>query len=154
MIDYLQRMFPYEAWANAQVIETLMNDDQSSLDLMMHIQAAKHLWLCQITGVKRELAVFPKGNHELIKEYNERNILEFSDWLSKQTEKSLDETVSYVNAKRERFTTKISDIMLQLMNHSTYHRAQIAKNISNLGRKPNPSDYIVYNRLFGTHKIQ
>jgi uncharacterized damage-inducible protein DinB len=92
MIDYLHRMFPYESWANAQVIETLAIDDQASLDSMMHIQAAKHLWLCRIVGTKRELSVFPDGTIELIKEFDARNNLEFNHWLSNQTEESLEET--------------------------------------------------------------
>lgn len=150
MIDYLKRMFPYESWANAQVIETLVEEDQGSLDLMMHIQAAKHIWLCRIRGTKRELTVFPEGNIDLIVEFDKRNNKDFDTWLTHQTEETLEEAVTYVNTKRETFDTKISDIMLQLMNHSTYHRAQIAKNIKSLGRQPNPTDYILYNRIFGS----
>ena len=149
MIEYLQRMFPYEEWANQQVIEVLDENDQASLDLMMHIQAAKHIWMTRITGEKRELKGFHEGSLSLIIEWNERNNKVFSAWLSSVTEKGLNDMVESINAKRERYQTKTSDLMIQLMNHSTYHRAQIAKNISANGGQPNATDYLVYNQLVG-----
>jgi len=149
MINYFLRMFPYEKWANQQVINTLVQEDQASLDLMMHIQAAKHIWLTRITGMKRELSSFPEGDLKLIQEWNERNDKEYDDWLANQSEVSLEQTIESMNRQRERYQLKLSDLMIQLMNHSTYHRAQIAKNISALGKKPNPTDYLLYVQLVG-----
>lgn len=149
MISYLKRMFPYEVWANQQVIETLTATDQASLNLMMHIQAAKHIWLTRLTGAKRELKGFPEGNLESIKKWNERNNQEFAEWLSRQDESSIEESFESFNAKRERYQLKISDLMIQLMNHSTYHRAQIAKQIAANGAQPRATDYLVYIQLAG-----
>jgi uncharacterized damage-inducible protein DinB len=149
MISYLKRMFPYEEWANQQVIETLTENDQTSLNLMMHIQAAKHIWLTRLTGEKRELKGFPEGDLESIKTWNNRNNTEFASWLSKQDESTIEESFESMNVKRERYSLKISDLMIQLMNHFTYHRAQIAKNIVASGNQPNATDYLVYIQLVG-----
>ena len=35
---------------------------------------------------------------------------------------------------------------MQVINHSTYHRAQIAQKVKALGGKPAVTDYIVYQR--------
>jgi uncharacterized damage-inducible protein DinB len=48
--------------------------------------------------------------------------------------------------KGEKFANTIKDIIVHVINHSKYHRAQIAQLISLSGGEPAKTDYIVYQR--------
>jgi uncharacterized damage-inducible protein DinB len=69
--------------------------------------------------------------------------LKFIDEIN---EEELSKEISYVNSKGEKFTNTIQQIMTHVINHSTYHRAQVAAAVRQLGHSPAVSDYIVYCR--------
>jgi uncharacterized damage-inducible protein DinB len=50
--------------------------------------------------------------------------------------------------KGEKFANTIKDIVVHVINHSTYHRAQIAQLVKQSGGEPAKTDYIVYQREF------
>ena len=50
------------------------------------------------------------------------------------------------NSKGETFSNKIKDILFHIINHSTYHRAQIATDLKQNGIEPINTDYIFYKR--------
>ena len=59
MISYLKRMFPYEEWANQQVIETLTENDQTSLNLMMSYSGSKTYLAYTINRRKKRIERLP-----------------------------------------------------------------------------------------------
>jgi len=63
-------------------------------------------------------------------------------------EKDFDARVEYKNAAGEKYTNSVKDIITHVINHSTYHRAQIAQLIRQSGGEPAKTDYIVYQRQF------
>jgi len=48
----------------------------------------------------------------------------------------------------EKLANNIKDIVVHVINHSTYHRAQIALLVRQSGGEPAKTDYIVYQREF------
>jgi len=61
-------------------------------------------------------------------------------------ERSLSDSINYVNTKRQRFSNTIKEMFLHLFNHSSYHRGQINQLLVAEGKLAMVSDYIVYNR--------
>ena len=55
-------------------------------------------------------------------------------------------TMSYTNSKGQTFSNSIRDILFHVINHSTYHRAQIATEFKQNGLEPLVTDYIFYKR--------
>lgn len=51
-----------------------------------------------------------------------------------------------IPTQREQSSPKIKDIMFHIVNHSTYHRAQIATELKDHGIEPLKTDYILYKR--------
>lgn len=66
--------------------------------------------------------------------------------LINQEHAALAEIIVYANTKGEAFQTAIHDIMIQVFNHGTYHRAQIACNLRQGGLEPVNTDYITFVR--------
>jgi len=54
--------------------------------------------------------------------------------------------IVYSNSKGETFTNLVKDIIFHIINHSTYHRGQIAMEFRQSGLEPLNTDYIFYKR--------
>ncbi len=59
---------------------------------------------------------------------------------------NLDNIIEYTNSKGIKFSNKIKDVLFHVINHSTYHRGQIATELKNCGIEPINTDYIFYKR--------
>ncbi len=125
---HFQNLFAYEAWANKEIAECLVNLDklpEKGLSLMSHIIDANILWLCRIKNIVSVIAVwksYPKS--EILFEL-EKSSSDLIDYVSKISESSLEEIINYKNTKGESFNSSLIDILTHLAIHSAYHRGQI-----------------------------
>jgi len=145
----LKQFCSYNNWANSFLLDTLkVNIDllpESCILLFSHIVNAQSIWLSRIRGVKPDVSVWQLHDLETC------NIL-----LQKSTkflaeidypEMSDSSIITYSNSVGDHFETSLSDILLHVFNHGTYHRAQIAKEMKLHNIKPVNTDYIQYVRL-------
>ncbi|MDO8549036.1 MAG: DinB family protein [Ignavibacteria bacterium] len=54
--------------------------------------------------------------------------------------------IKYRNTKGDEYQNRLSDIITHVINHSSYHRGQIALLVRNAGGIPAVTDYIAYRR--------
>ena len=54
--------------------------------------------------------------------------------------------VHYTNTNGQAFDNSVRDILFNVINHSTYHRGQIAREFREYGPEPLVTDYIFYKR--------
>jgi uncharacterized damage-inducible protein DinB len=55
--------------------------------------------------------------------------------------------LSYNNYVGDPYITNVESIMIHLVNHSSYHRAQIAMLLRQTGFEPINTDFITYDRV-------
>ncbi|MCH7396746.1 hypothetical protein MM236_02050 [Belliella sp. DSM 107340] len=55
-------------------------------------------------------------------------------------------TADYSNSKGQKYSSSVRDILFHIINHSTYHRSQIASELKNQGIEPLITDYIFFKR--------
>ena len=60
------------------------------------------------------------------------------------TRAALAEDLTYVNLRGETKTYPLDDLMLQVVNHGTYHRGQIAQLLRDRGRTAPSTDFLLY----------
>jgi uncharacterized damage-inducible protein DinB len=82
---------------------------------------------------------------ESIKQLKQTN-MEWMNILDGLKDENLEKRIEYKNTKGEVFVNNMKDILMHVINHSTYHRAQIAQLIRQNGGEPAKTDYIVYQR--------
>ena len=58
----------------------------------------------------------------------------------------LNAAIHYLTTSGEPFTNSVREIAFHIINHSTYHRGQIATEFRNNGLEPLSTDYIFYKR--------
>lgn len=149
MKSYFLKLYAYNDWANKKVIACLkkqqVNDDKI-LTLMSHTLSALHIWLARITG--NSTTPYP-----LWKQYNLVELEAMSDnigknWLTYINEnESFGRELSYNNYVGDPYINKVENIMIHLVNHSTYHRAQVAILLRQKGFEPVNTDFITYDRV-------
>lgn len=149
-IDFYRDFFEYDRWCNRRILEILQHHTPASDDprrLFAHIVGAGRLWLTRMTGGDYSgLTPWPDLTLEQCASLAEELHAGWMSYLDDTTDATLDDTITYTNTKGEPFTTSIRDILTHVNNHSTYHRAQIARALKQEGIAPPVTDYIVYVR--------
>ena len=112
------------------------------------IISAQQIWLNRITGTHSKIT--PWDNYTIDEAISKSAELT-SKWinlLEGNEQTFLEKRIQYQNSKGETFTNSIKDIVTHVINHATYHRAQIAHHVKHANGTPAITDYIVYQREF------
>jgi uncharacterized damage-inducible protein DinB len=149
MKRYFLKLYQYNAWANKRVIDNLVSqqvNDEKILSLLGHIVAAQFLWLHRIQGL-------PAPDVKLWGEYSLGQLIDLAQkagqqWLEfVEGTDNFDREMTYKNYVNEPYTNNVEMIMIHLVNHSSYHRAQIAMLLRQKGFEPVNTDFITYDRV-------
>ncbi|MFN3840053.1 MAG: DinB family protein [Cyclobacteriaceae bacterium] len=149
MKAYFQKLYQYNEWANNRLLKALKGQqvaDSKILEIMGHIVAAQLLWLHRVKHV-------PPPDVKLWGLYSLEEIIAMSalackQWLQFVAERdTFNEELSYLNYKGEPYTNNVETIMIHLVNHSSYHRAQVALLLRQQGYEPVNTDFITYDRI-------
>ena len=149
MKKYFLKLYHYNAWANERVLSCLMRQsviDEKVLTIFGHVLAAQFLWLHRIKDL-------PPPNVKLWGDYSlealEKMTVEANQrWLEfVETSESFDREMTYKNYVGELYTNNVETIMMHLVNHCSYHRAQVALLLRQKGFEPINTDLITYDRV-------
>lgn len=149
MKEYFRKLYQYNQWANSKVVKALNAQqvrDEKILTLMGHIVAAQFLWLHRIEGL-------PPAKVLLWGEYELEKVTSMAEEVGKlwlefiESADSFNRELSYTNYVGDPYTQNVETIMIHLVNHSSYHRAQIAMLLRQKGFEPVNTDFITYDRV-------
>ncbi|MCB2200205.1 DinB family protein [bacterium] len=150
MKAYFTRLTTYHLWAQECALQSLEAIDippDEALTLFDHILKADLIWHDRIAGESPSPNLF-----ELVKSTEQsRAALErcgvmWREFLGRLDERDLATPITYRNIKGDNFTNSLEDILTHVLNHGTYHRAQIAKLVRAAGGTPARTDFIVFAR--------
>lgn len=149
MQAYLKRLFAYNSWANKRLLAAFDEqniNDHEALGALSHFLAAQDIWACR---VMQSTSTYPLW--EVLDFVTCQGLAMESEarWAKILNDPNFDAAaiIDYANMKGEKFQTSLADIMAHVANHSTYHRAQIARIIRILGHKVPATDFITFSRL-------
>ena len=69
---------------------------------------------------------------------------EQAQFIERLTDADLRERVSYENLQGQRWEYTRGQMMQHVVNHSSYHRGQVAILLRQLGKIPNATDFLVF----------
>jgi len=151
MIGHFTNMYRYNNWATERTANSIINLDEilpEAVRLLSHIISAQQIWLNRITG--EHSSITPWDNYT-IDESISKSVELTGKWinlLDGNGRDFLEKRIHYQNSKGEKFDNSVKDITTHVINHSTYHRAQIAQYVKKANGTPAVTDYIVYQRPF------
>jgi uncharacterized damage-inducible protein DinB len=142
---FFKELFHYNHHVNQKLIAFLIenpNDgSRNSIRLLSHIINAHHIWNLRIQS-----GMTPRDPWEI------HQILTLND-MDKENGKvsmqlidnfDLDSLIQYATAKGQVYNHSVRDLLFNIVNHSTYHRGQIAIEFRQNGMQPFLTDYIFY----------
>ncbi len=149
MKKYFVKLYQYNAWANNRVMECLLRQhvgDEKITTLFGHVLAAQFLWLHRIKGLPAP-AVKLWGEYSL--EVLQKMVASANEqWIAYVDETDhFDRDMTYHNYVGDLYTNNVETIMMHLVNHSSYHRAQIALLLRQGGLEPINTDLITFDRV-------
>lgn len=147
MIGFLEELVSYNTSCNQQLIQLFLQEksklDENTLNLFSHILNAHHIWNSRILKVQSAFQVWSIHTLEAFERIDLENASLTSEILEAY---ALDEIIPYKNSKGDFYESKVQDILFHIMNHSTYHRGQIAFQIRQAGVTPISTDFIWFKR--------
>jgi uncharacterized damage-inducible protein DinB len=163
-VETIRELYGYNRWANARIFEAVrpLTPEQFGRDLgssypsvrdtLAHIVWAEWLWLQRWQGTSPtnvfEPADFPRS------EALETRWLEVEAdqgvFLAGLTSQRLASRVRYVNLQGQPWEYPLWRQMYHLVNHSTYHRGQVAAKLRQLGSRAVSTDFLVFHDAVGS----
>lgn len=147
MISKFSELFEYNFHFNQELIRLFENEFElvpdKSLKLINHIINAHQVWNSRILNQ----APFHPWQMNDFSDLIQMNDTNYNNTIKILQEFELNKTIDYQNSLGNKFDNKIEDILFHIINHSTYHRGQIALLFGENGIEPLVSDYIIYKRI-------
>ena len=145
--SFFQELFTYNQYCNEQMIEVCSQNtallSERLQQLFSHILNAHRIWNNRILS---SLPVFSVWELHSSDTWESIALLNYKRSMEILERFELTHLVNYTNSAGQPFTNTVQEILFQIINHSTYHRAQIATELKNLGFQPPATDYIFYKR--------
>src|SRR5690606_7236930 len=147
MKDFFKEMFEYTFHFNEMVINALLSSEitlpEKSLKLINHTINAHEIWNHRIEEKPCKTTVWAMRDLNELKHINKTNYNTSIEILESY---AFSKKVKYRNSKGDRYTNTVKDILFHILNHSIYHRRQIARDWKKYGITPLVTDYIFYKR--------
>lgn len=149
MKTYFLKLYQYNQWANNRVFKCLQEQnvqDEKTLTIMSHIVSALFIWLSRIEG--KSPAAYPLWKQYPLDELSSMSTEITARWLKFVEEnEDFNRVLVYNNYVGDPYKNNVEQIMIHLVNHSTYHRAQVALLLRQKGLEPINTDFITYDRV-------
>jgi uncharacterized damage-inducible protein DinB len=157
-LETIRELYEYNRWANARSLQAASTASPADFTkevggsfaslrgTLAHVYGAEWIWLERWRGASPRKLPFALDfpDVETIRsrwQDVEREQREFLDALDPAR---LAEVVSYVNLKGESFAYPLGRMLQHVVNHSTYHRGQVATLLRQLGATPLSTDLLLY----------
>ena len=147
MKAFFKELFEYNHHSN-QNLWTVFNEhpdktSEKSITLFSHILNAHHIWNSRINQIQSRYGVWDLQSIKNCSNIDEAN---YEDSLLILDTFDLNEIINYKTSNGLAFSNSIRDTLFHVINHSTYHRGQIATEFKLHGIDPLVTDYIFYKR--------
>ncbi len=147
MKTFFKDLFEYNHHINQKLSDIFTNNQdktsEKSVSLFNHILNAHQIWNNRINAIQPTFGIWVLHNTQDFKNIDKTN---YEQTLYILDNFDLTESLNYSNSKGQPFNSSIRDIYFHVINHSTYHRGQIATEFKQHGLEPLVTDYIFYKR--------
>lgn len=154
----------YHLWANQLLADAISLLPEEKLQqpvvssfpslyaTVLHLWDAESIWWQRIK--LSEKVIMPsegfEGSWKELSQQWLQQSRQWQEWISSSHERMLEHEFIYSNSRKEKFKQPVSQMLVHLFNHGTYHRGQLVTILRQLGVEKVPqTDFIVWSRKKG-----
>lgn len=142
---FFKELFEYSHHFNQKLFDVFNESSDKTSErarkLFNHILNAHQIWNNRIDPRQPISGVWELHAAQELKSIDRTN---YEHTLLILDKFDLNSAIHYTNSKGQTFCNRIRDILFHIINHSTYHRGQIATEFRQNGIEPLITDYIFY----------
>ena len=145
-LNMLEESIHYTKIADSKLIAIFKQHKEISpkaIVLFNHVLNAQHIWASRILGSSPKYQVWQAYGVDLFEQISNENF-ELLIQIFKTI--PLDKEIIYINSIGDQYKSLAKDILFHVVNHSTYHRAQIVSMFKLHGITSPVTDYIILKR--------
>lgn len=147
MKEFFKELFEYNHLVNQEFIRCFAGKEagipEKSVRLLNHLINAQQIWNCRIEGKKNSTGVWDIHPLTMLEAMNQANLDESLRILKSI---DLDAMIAYTNIAGNAYQSSVQNILFHVLNHSSYHRGQVASGLVEAGIEAPVSDYIAFKR--------
>jgi len=160
MKELLLQYARYNHWANSRIIEVLLSLDEEKLELpiassfstikatVYHTWSAEFIWLQRLELTEQPVWIAEEFNGSFAEACAQWQKISQAiiDFVARQyDDRSFGHVLQYYNRQKKSFKTPVSDVLMHMFNHGTYHRGQLVTMLRQAGEKKIPgTDFISF----------
>jgi uncharacterized damage-inducible protein DinB len=145
--DLLKDAYERHHFCNKEILRTFRGIGEGvpekASTLIAHIANAQHVWNHRVLGKEAEHGIWELHALDELEDLEEKN-RECSFWILENEE--LEKSIDYRNSKGKAYRNLLRDILFHVVDHGSYHRGQIAREMRENGFDPLVSDYVIFRR--------
>ena len=157
MLDQFQKNLEFDYWASDKFVKALFEmpkPPEKAVKILGHIMFASDVWLARL--MKEDLSRFTDPNppyslaecRQKLDELHEK----WKNYLVNLKPENLGKKINFTNTQGKRYEHIVQNVLVHVVNHSSYHRGQLATLVhQGEGKRPN-TDYIGYALEIGESK--
>ncbi|MEP7217276.1 MAG: DinB family protein [Bacteroidota bacterium] len=148
-LAHYRDLLAYDRWASRRALDSIRafgeEGDPDAVRLLAHIIGAQRVWITRLIGGDyMSLDRWPGLDIDACAVGLEMMYERWSRYLEDMDAEKFGAMIAYRNANGIAFENSVRDILMQVANHGTYHRAQIASVVRGKEKTPAVTDYIAY----------
>jgi len=162
-INDIRALYDYNAWANTRILDTAAHVPAELFataalgacnlrDTLTHLLVVESLWRLRWQGIPPESVEFPEEfpTLETLRARWHEEDRELDAFLAGLGDADLDRPLTYRRDNDAVETWTLWHLLLQVINHGTQHRAELALLLTALGHSPGNLDFLLFIRERGT----
>jgi len=162
-VNEVADLFAYSRWANGRVFSTaegltpeelaapVASSFPSIRETLGHIAAAEWVWLRRWRGENPKSVPTWSTDSDLADLRDQLAAVEAErgEYLAALTDADLGRLVEYKTMAGQAQADPLASLIRHVVNHSTYHRGQVATQLRHLGKSPPSTDLVLWLREAG-----
>ena len=151
-VDDVQFLFEYDRWANARMFEAVdaLTEEQFAnvRETLAHIAGGEWIWFQRCNGVNPRTTPdwMIDPTRATLRAQLQAIEREWQSFIAALSDDDLDRRIDYVKIDGETGSRKLVHLLQHVVNHSTYHRGQVATRMRQAGGTPIGTDFLIFSR--------
>jgi uncharacterized damage-inducible protein DinB len=146
--ELVRRGFAHAAAADEASLASLQRAGwpARASELMAHVLGAEEVWLARVEGRAPQAPVWPQPEPARLAQLARAVGAGWAHLVAELDDAGLARPVAYVNSAGRSFENALGDLLLHVLLHGQWHRAQVALLLRDAGHEPAPQDYVAWVR--------